>query len=40
VRFTGGGARTQSIVMRSKSGTVRLIDSIHSFDTKPANFSG
>jgi fructose-1,6-bisphosphatase II len=39
VRFTGGGARTQSIVMRSKSGTVRLIDSIHRFDTKPAYFT-
>ena len=39
VRFTGGGARTQSIVMRSKSGTVRLIESAHRFDTKPAYFT-
>ncbi|MEU8901121.1 class II fructose-bisphosphatase [Nocardia sp. NPDC048505] len=29
VRYFGGGASTQSIVMRSKSGTVRLIDSYH-----------
>jgi fructose-1,6-bisphosphatase II len=36
VRFLGGGARTQSVVMRSKSGTVRVIDATHRFDTKPA----
>jgi fructose-1,6-bisphosphatase II len=30
VRYRSGGARTQSIVMRSKSGTIRLIDSYHS----------
>ena len=35
VRFTGTGAKTQSIVMRSKSGTVRVIDATHRFDTKP-----
>ena len=35
VRFIGGGARTQSVVMRSKSGTVRVIDSTHRFDAKP-----
>ncbi len=35
VRFFGGGAKTQSIVMRSKSGTVRVIDATHHFDTKP-----
>jgi fructose-1,6-bisphosphatase II len=29
VRFEGGGARTQSLVMRSRSGTVRLIDARH-----------
>ncbi|HVK75253.1 MAG TPA: class II fructose-bisphosphatase [Kofleriaceae bacterium] len=39
VRFTGGGAKTQSIVMRSKSGTVRVIDATHRFDTKPAYFA-
>jgi fructose-1,6-bisphosphatase II len=32
VRFFGGGARTQSLVMRSRSGTVRWIDSIHDFN--------
>jgi fructose-1,6-bisphosphatase II len=35
VRFTGFGAKTQSIVMRSKSGTVRVIEATHHFDTKP-----
>lgn len=29
VRYRGGGAHTQSIVMRSKSGTIRVIDSYH-----------
>ena len=29
VRYSGGGATTQSIVMRSKSGTVRMIDAYH-----------
>ena len=31
VRFGDGGAQTQSLVMRSRSGTVRWIDSIHDF---------
>lgn len=35
VRFFGGGAVTHSIVMRSKSGTTRLIEAIHHFDKKP-----
>jgi fructose-1,6-bisphosphatase class II len=35
VVFFGGGARTESVVMRSKSGTVRTINSTHHFDTKP-----
>jgi fructose-1,6-bisphosphatase II len=39
VRFTGGGATTESIVMRSKSGTVRQIRATHRFDTKPAYFA-
>ncbi|HST64271.1 MAG TPA: class II fructose-bisphosphatase [Mycobacteriales bacterium] len=30
VRYTGGGAQTQSIVMRGKSGTIRVVDSWHS----------
>ncbi|MDQ2792168.1 MAG: fructose-bisphosphatase class II, partial [Actinomycetota bacterium] len=29
VTYHAGGCRTQSIVMRSKSGTVRMIDSYH-----------
>jgi fructose-1,6-bisphosphatase II len=35
VRFFGGGARTHSVVMRSKSATVRFIESTHRFDRKP-----
>lgn len=35
VRFFGGGATTQSVIMRSKSGTVRTIDGRHRFATKP-----
>lgn len=36
VHFFGGGASTQSVVMRSKSGTVRFIEARHHFDRKPA----
>jgi fructose-1,6-bisphosphatase II len=32
VRYDKGGARTQSLVMRSKSGTVRMIDARHRID--------
>jgi fructose-1,6-bisphosphatase II len=35
VTFSGQGARTSSIVMRSKSGTVRRIEAQHYFDRKP-----
>ncbi len=35
VRFKPWGATTQSIVMRSQSGTVRRISAEHHFDTKP-----
>ena len=35
VRFTGGGASTNSIVMRSESGTVREISANHHFSKKP-----
>ena len=32
VRFSSGGAHTQSIVMRAKSGTVRVIEAYHRLD--------
>ena len=32
VRYFGGGARTHSLVMRSKSGTVRSVDATHRWD--------
>lgn len=35
VRFFGGGAVTHSVVMRAKSGTIRMIDAIHHFAKKP-----
>jgi fructose-1,6-bisphosphatase II len=35
VRFFGGGCETHSVVMRSKTGTVRYIASTHRFDKKP-----
>lgn len=35
VRFFSGGAHTQSVVMRSKSRTVRMIDTTHYFEFKP-----
>jgi fructose-1,6-bisphosphatase II len=35
VRFFGDSAKTESIVMRSKSGTVRVINATHHFHTKP-----
>jgi fructose-1,6-bisphosphatase class II len=35
VHFYGGGASTHSVVMRSKSGTVRFIEADHTFDRKP-----
>ncbi|CAN0087931.1 unnamed protein product, partial [Chrysoparadoxa australica] len=35
VRFKPWGATTQSIVMRSQSGTIRRIEAQHHFDTKP-----
>ena len=38
VRYCRGGATTQSIVMRSKSGTVRMIDAYHRL-TKLREFS-
>jgi fructose-1,6-bisphosphatase II len=38
VQYFSGGARTSSVVMRSKSGTVRNIESTHHLDQKP-NYS-
>jgi hypothetical protein len=40
VRFTGDGATTQSVVMRSRSETVRFIEARHRFETKPDYNSG
>lgn len=35
VRYTGQGAVTHSVVMRSETGTIREIKSVHRFDKKP-----
>jgi len=35
VHFFPGGATTQSVVMRSKTRTIRVIDATHHFDFKP-----
>jgi fructose-1,6-bisphosphatase II len=35
VRIIPGGAETHSVVMRSKSGTVRYVQATHKFDRKP-----
>jgi fructose-1,6-bisphosphatase II / sedoheptulose-1,7-bisphosphatase len=35
VRRFAGGAITHSVVMRSKSGTVRTIEATHNFRRKP-----
>lgn len=32
VRYFGGGAQTQSIAMRCRSGTIRWIDAWHNFE--------
>ena len=34
VRRFSGGAMTHSMVMRSRSGTVRYIEAVHNFDRK------
>ncbi len=39
VRFTAGGAHTHSIVMRSETGTIRVIQAEHHFDRKPRFYS-
>lgn len=35
VQFKGSGASTSSVVMRTKSGTVRFVDGMHSLKKKP-----
>ncbi|MBF0493062.1 MAG: class II fructose-bisphosphatase [Deltaproteobacteria bacterium] len=35
VRFFAGGAETHSVVMRSKTKTIRFIEAVHHFETKP-----
>ncbi len=35
VRYFAGGAKTHSVVMRSKSGTVRYLETDHHFERKP-----
>lgn len=35
VRYFRGGAQTHSLVMRSRSGTIRMIETKHHFDRKP-----
>ncbi|MBL4818172.1 MAG: class II fructose-bisphosphatase [Deltaproteobacteria bacterium] len=35
VRYFKGGAKTNSLVMRSRSGTIRTIETEHHFDRKP-----
>jgi len=39
VRFFGGGAETWSVVMRSKTGTIRYVTAQHRFAGKPEYFS-
>lgn len=36
VHYTSMGARTHTVVMRGKTGTVRFIEAIHRFDKKPS----
>jgi len=35
IHFFGGGATSQSVVMRSKTRTIRMIDAVHYFEFKP-----
>lgn len=35
IQFKGSGASTSSVVMRTKSGTVRFVDGLHSLKKKP-----
>ena len=40
VHFFSGGATTQSVVMRSKTKTVRVINATHYFEHKPILLTG
>lgn len=40
VKYSPGGAKTHSVVMRSQSGTIRFIEAEHHFDKKPKGFQG
>jgi fructose-1,6-bisphosphatase II len=35
VQFTGDGARSHSVVLRSRSGTIRLVETVHRFTRVP-----
>ncbi len=35
VRFSGSGVKTHSVVMRAKTGTIRMIEAIHQLNRKP-----
>lgn len=35
VRYFRGGAKTHSLIMRSRSGTIRVVETEHHFDRKP-----
>ncbi len=35
VDFFGGGARSHSLVLRSKTGTIRFLETVHDFDRSP-----
>jgi fructose-1,6-bisphosphatase II len=37
VRFTGEGARSHSVVMRSSTGTIRSIETVHRFNRAPGH---
>jgi fructose-1,6-bisphosphatase II len=40
VRYSASGARTQSLVMRSRSGTIRMVDSVHALATVQRHTQG
>lgn len=40
VRYFSGGAKTHTVVMRSKSRTIRFLETVHYFDHKPGFSAG